>query len=214
MKDATVVAFQPYQNESLNQLYNLLFCDNPALFKPSGETVAVYPWNVLFASSLDANALLQLANDNSMESRVRALAAHQLLELGGESPKPELLGVIIEIGLEQGLDVLAVFGDGTARYINQAERAIVFDAPNADTNPLVDNLWHHSINVVNRIGPWDKPRLEPPGLNTVRLSFLVSGQLFFGQGPMNVFFQDPMAGPVLDAATKVMVYLTQHVGGK
>lgn len=212
MENSTATGFRPYQNEGLNQLYELLFCDNETAYQTGAANADTFPWSVLFTSVPDTDALLLLANDTSLESRVRGLAATKLHLLGGPAPKPELLGVVIEIGLEQGLDVLAVFGDGTARYINQAESAIVFDAPNETTNNLVSNLWHHSIQVVNRIGPWDKPRLAPPGKDTVRLTFLVSGQLFFGQGPMNVFFSDPMAGPVLDAATKVMVYLTQNAG--
>lgn len=212
MENLTATGFRPYQNDGLNHLYELLFCDNEAAYQAGSTAQPEYPWSVLFAAAPDPDALLQLANDSSLETRVRGLAATKLHALGGPAPKPELYGVIVEIGLEQGLDVLAVFGDGTARYINQAESAIVFDAPNSTTNELVHNLWHHSIQVVNRIGPWDKPRLAPPGTDTVRLSFLVSGQLFFGQGPINVFFSDPMAGPVLDAATKVMVYLTQNAG--
>jgi len=116
----------------------------------------------------------------------------------------------VEVGMEDGLDVLAAFGDGTARYLNHAEKAIIFDAPNESTNTLINTLWHHSINVVNKIGPWDKPRLNPPPAGMVRLSFLVSGQLFFGEGPMDAFFKDPMAGPVLNSAAQLMAYLTEN----
>ncbi|MEZ4935900.1 MAG: hypothetical protein R2788_27660 [Saprospiraceae bacterium] len=198
--------FRPYQNDGLNHLYELLFCDNVVAFANN----EAFPWPVIFADPPDLSALLQLANDTRYESRLRALAATRLKELQGGAPKPELYGVIIEVAMEEGLDVLAAFSDGTARYLNHAEKAIVFDAPNETSNSHIQNLWQHSINVVNKIGPWDKPRLEPPSTNMVRLSFLVAGQLYFGQGPMDVFFRDPMAGPVLTAATQLMSYLTQH----
>lgn len=198
--------FRPYQNDGLNYLYELLFCDNVVAFANNGA----FPWPVIYADPPDLSALLQLANDTRYETRLRALAASRLNELQGGSPNPELYGVIIEVAMEQGLDVLAAFSDGTARYLNHAEKAIVFDAPNETSNSHIQNLWQHSINVVNKIGPWDKPRLEPPSTNMVRLSFLVAGQLYFGQGPMDVFFRDPMAGPVLTAATQLMSYLTQH----
>ncbi len=198
--------FHPYQNDGLNHLYELLFCDNEAAFGNNGA----FPWPVLFADPPDAEALLRLANDTNQESRLRALAATKLRSIGGPAPKAELHGVIVEVGMEGGLDVLAAFGDGTARYLNHAEKAIISDAPTEATNSLINNLWHHSINVVTKIGPWDKPRLEPPQSGMVRLSFLVSGQLFFGQGPMDVFFKDPMAGPVLDSAVQLMAYLTEY----
>lgn len=195
-------------------LYELLFCDNLPFFEETNSNLNDHPWSVLFSETPNENALLQLAADTAMESRVRALAATKLQSLGGAKPKPELLAVIIEVGMDNGLDVLAAFGDGTARYLNQAENAIIFDAPNETSNELIGKLWHHGINVVNKIGPWDKARLAPPTAGTVRLSFLVSGQLFFGQGPMDVFFGDPMAGPVLHSATQLMQYLTENAGKK
>ncbi len=206
----TTTIFKPYQNDGLNHLYELLFCDNEEAFSNSGP----FPWPVIFADPPDAEALLQLANDTSQESRLRALAATKLHKIGSTAPKAELLGVIIEVGMEGGLDALAAFGDGTARYINHAEKAIIFDSPTDATNALIGALWQHSINVVNKIGPWDKPRLEPPQAGMVRLSFLVSGQLFFGQGPMEVFFNDPMAGPVLNSAAQLMAFLTENALAK
>lgn len=135
------------------------------------------------------------------------MARTKLLEIGSQrQPNPELLGVIVEVALDGGLDALAAYGDGTARYLNYAENVIIWESPNEQSNALVDNLWHHSINVVNRIGP-DKPRIAPPETGMVRLSFLVSGQIYLGQGPMQPFFQDAMAGPVLHAATQLMQYL-------
>ena len=214
MENSPAGTFRPYRNDALNHLYALLFCDDEAAYRTNHSDPSAHPWAVLFAAAPDPNALLQLAQDTSLESRVRALAATKLHALGGPAPKLELLGVVVEVGLDQGLDVLAVFADGTARYINQAESAIIFDAPNATTAELVNNLWQQSITVVNRIGPWDKARLEPPAKGLVRLSFLVSGQLYFGQGPIDMFFKDPMAGPVLHAATQIMQYLTQNAGGK
>lgn len=214
MENLSETAFRPYQNDGLNHLYALLFCDDESVFRPNSGDPLAYPWSVLFAPVPDTDALLELAADTTQETRVRALAATKLRTLNGPAPQPELYGVIIELGLEQGLDALAAFNDGTARYINQAESAIIFDAANADSNALIQNLWQASIQVVNRIGPWDKARLEPPATGTVRLSFLVSGQLYFGQGPIDVFFNDPMAAPVLQAGTQLMLYLIENAQQK
>ncbi len=200
---------QPYQNDALDTLYELLFSDNPELFKANGNNPDMHPWTVLFADTPDQQALLGIANDRAAESRVRQLAGVQLRANGAEAPNPELLGVIIEVALDEGLDVLAAYGDGTARYLNHAQNAIIWESPTEASNNLIGTLWQHSVNVVNKIGPWDKERLPPPQTGMVRLSFLVSGQIFFGQGPMNVFFQDPMAGPVLQAATQLMQFLMQ-----
>ena len=209
METTTFPTFQPYKNEGLNHLYELFFCDNEAAFRANHTSRDAHPWSALFAAMPDATALLQIAEDRSHESRARALAATKLHALGTPPADRELLGVIVEVGMEQGLDALAVYNDGTARYINHSESAVVLEAPNPAVNELINNLWQQSIQVVNRIGPWDKPRLAPPETNSVRLTFLVSGQLYFGQGPINVLFNDPMAKPVLDAATQVMLYLIE-----
>ena len=199
---------QPYKNESLNTLYDLLFCDNADAFRSQTNAAENTSLLAVLNPSSDADTLLGIANDRSMESRVRALAAHRLHALG-QAANPELLGVIVEVGMVGGLDVLAAYGDGSARFFSHAERLIIFDAPTADSNQLIAQLWQAGVQVVNQIGPWDKARLDPPTAGMVRLSFLVSGQLYFGQGPIDVFFGDPMAGPVLGAATQLMNYLTQ-----
>ena len=59
--------------------------------------------------------------------------------------------------------------------------------------------------VVNKIGPWDKQRLPPPKAGNVRMTFLVSDGLYFGEGPFAVLQQDSLAGPVLSKATQLLL---------
>jgi hypothetical protein len=200
----------PYGNQGLDKVYNLLFCDQPELLQPAIDNAKEYPWNVLFAATPDAAALQQLAADTNAESRMRLLAYTVLANMGKKATEKELLGVIIEVGLEGGLDVLAAYDDGTARYINQSGSMIVWESPNAESNALLDRLFAESEVVVSKIGPWDKARLSEPGNGEVRLNFLVSDGLYFGQGPFDVLSNDPMGGPVIDAATKLMVFLTEQ----
>ena len=197
----------PYQNPAFNDLYALLFCDNMEPYQAKNTNPSEQPWATLFAPTPDEAQLLHLANDTDSESRVRLLAALRLKGLA-QQPQPTLLGVIVEVAMEEGLDVLAAYADGSARYLNHAERAIVWESPTDTSNQLVSNLMQQSMEVVNRIGPWDGERMPPPAPGMVRLNFLVSGQLYFGQGPMDVFFKDPMAGPVLNAALQLMQFLT------
>lgn len=197
-----------YRNEALDKVYNLLFCDQPELFRPSNGQANTYPWDVLSAASPDADALQNLAEDVDAESRARLLAYAMLMNMGIKPQRRELLGVIIEVGLEEGLDVLAAYDDGTARYINQSGSMVIWEAPTSASNALLDRLFAESEVVVSKIGPWNKPRLSPPANGDVRLNFLVSDGLYFGQGPFNVLANDPMGGPVIDAATKLMAFLT------
>ncbi len=198
----------PYQNPSLNGLYDMLFCDNMEPYQANNTAPDQQPWATLFAENPNEAQLLSMAGDTAQESRVRLLAAHRLKGFSSAQPKPELLGVVVEVAMEEGLDVVAAYSDGSARYLNHSGSAIVWESPNTESNQLIENILRHSTTVVKQIGPWDGERMAPPSAGMVRLNFLVSGQLYFGQGPMDVFFSDPMAGPVLNATLQLMQFLT------
>ena len=195
---------RPYQNESLNKIYDLLFCDNLSLFTPQES----YPWDVLFGRPINIDRLQAVANDRTLEARARAIAYHLLRSEKVPVPAKELFGVIIEVSLPGGLDVLAAFSDGTARYINHVEKLLVWETRTDDSQLLIANLFNSSVNLVNRIGPWDSERKPFPTGGMVRLSFLVSDGLYFGEGPFEIMQKDPIGGPVITAATRLMAFLT------
>ena len=114
-----------------------------------------------------------------------------------------LLGVIVEVPLDGGLDVLAAYSEGGVRYLNRSGKLAVFEGIEA-LQPLVRDLLTASEAVVARIGPWDKPRRPPPTSGSVRLTFLVSDGLYFGEGPISVMQRDPMAGPVIERAAELL----------
>src|SRR5438309_1316877 len=117
---------KPYKDEGLNKIYDLLFCDDINLFKKETPD-NVYPWTELLSNNPDPDTLNKIATDQTLESRQRILAYNLLTAKGNPITQKELLAVIIEVGLQKGLDVLAAFSDGTARYINQAEKLLVWD---------------------------------------------------------------------------------------
>jgi hypothetical protein len=199
----------PQSNSALQATYPLLFCDDLTLFAPkSGSTPT--PWqSVLFSKDLDLVAVRALAEDKNAESRVRLLA-HHCLRLHAQNALPQvLLGVVVEVALETGLDVLAAFTDGSVRYIHGSGKIAAFEGRNAALEPTVQRLFAASRDVVSRIGTWDKARLPPPPLGSVRLSFLASDGLHFGQGPMSVMQNDPLAGSVLRAASELLSIVVQ-----
>jgi hypothetical protein len=121
--------------------------------------------------------------------------------------------VVVEVGLDEGLDVLASYADGTARYFNYSGNMIVWDVATPESEAIRKPLFALSDDLVRKIGPWDKPRRAHPARDVVRVSFLVSDGLYFGEGPLNVMFQDASAGPLLEAATRLMQFLiNQQIG--
>ncbi len=187
--------------------YELLFCDDLNLFEK--QNLQSYPWNILFSEKHDTDKLYEIINDKDIESRVKLLAYKTLGSLSIAIEKKELLGVIVEVGLENGLDVLASYKDGTARYINQSGRIIIWEGFDEASKMITDRLFNKSLSIVSQIGPWDKPRRPKPQKDVARISFLVSDGLYFGEGPVNILFNDPMAGPALATAAELMKYIIE-----
>ncbi len=199
----TAPRFAPYRDAAANEIYHLLFCDDPRAFAPGDREPA--PWQrTLFVDRDAAEAVRALATDTSVDARVRLLACRRLAQDGEAFPQKDLLGVVVEVALDAGLDTLAAYCDGGVRYINHTGAVSIFEGRNGTLDAFVDRLFAASREVVARTGPWDKPRLAPPERGRVRLSFLVTDGLHFGDGPMAQFQRDPLAGPVIAAASGLL----------
>ena len=195
--------YEPYKESHVNFLYNLLFCDDIDLFKNEETLKMDGVWSTLMAEHPDAAALRKIAESQVNEARVRALAFNRLRASGYDVLPKILLGVIIEVPLDQGLDVLAAFAEGGVRYLNQSGKVGVFEGQGHPVEALAKDLIQVSQPIVNQIGPWDKERLPPPQVN-VRMSFLVSDGLYFGEGPFEALQGDPLAGSLLAKATQLV----------
>jgi hypothetical protein len=167
-------SFAPYSDPAANQIYALLFCDEPELFVNLGKS-----WPALFAEKPNETALRAIAENDQNEGRIRALAYGRLRELGKQVAPRILLGAVIEVALDSGLDVLAVYAEGGVRYINASGKISIFEGTGHPVTAEGRAVLVAAQNVVNRIGPWDKARLPPPPKGNVRMSFVVSDGLYF-----------------------------------
>jgi hypothetical protein len=187
----------PYKNDAINKIYDLLFCDQPELYATDAES--------------SDEALQQMASDNTVEARQRAVAAHILKQRGKPDTSKQLFGVIVEVGMDEGLDVLAAYADRTARYINYSEKLIIWETRTSASDELIDDLLAAATSLVEQIGPWDGERLPPPVVGNARVSMLVSDGLYFGEGPFEALAGDGLGGPVLKGAAKLMGFLIENV---
>lgn len=200
---ATAGSSPPAGAPDVNFMYNLLFCGGmgddslPAL---------------LTAHTPDKAALSCFANDDSIDGRMRAYAYNRLAALGARPSARSLLGVVVEVPLDGGLDVLSVFRHGGVRYLNPAGKLAIFDGDNTPVAPMARALLAVAEPVMDRIGPWNQQRLPPPMAGNVGITFLVSDGLYFGEGPFAVLRRDPMAGPILAHATQMLRVAAQAVG--
>lgn len=200
----------PYKDIATNLIYQLLFCDNINLYKNNTQKPYHYPFDVLFSEKSSPADLQKIIDDNDSDPRIKVLAYNRQMALGEKPIKKELLGVIVEVGLDTGLDVLASFSNGTARYINQTGRVLIWETTDQRSNELTKDLFAECRNIIEEIGPWDKPRRPCPTRKNMRITFLVSDGLYFGEGGVDVLFNDPMAKIALATATQLMQYLTER----
>lgn len=200
----------PYKEKATNLIYNLLFCDNFDLYKENTQPPYSYPFDILFSDKCSLTDLQKIIDDSTSDPRVKVFAYNKQIAKGHKPAKKELLAVIVEVGLDKGLDVLASFNNGTARYINQTGKMLIWETTDQKSNELTKDLFLKSQNLVNQIGPCDKPRKSYPKKDNVRITFLVSDGLYFGEAPTNELFNDRMASPILTVATKLMKYLTER----
>ena len=201
---AQSASYAPYKEQHANFLYNLLFCDDLNLFKNDEATKSSTMWATLLADKPDFAALEKIATNPEEESRGRVLAYNRLRAGGHAAPSKQLLGVIVEVPLQQGLDTLAAYPDGRVRYLNQSGKVAIFDGGPPEVETLAKELVSVSQGLVNAIGPWDKERLPPPRSGNVRITFLVSDGLYFGEGPFQALQRDAMGGPVLAKAAQLL----------
>lgn len=194
---------------------DMLFGDTP-LDQWGVKAVPAEPWS-WFAAAREALArddragavvaLQKVTDAPGLESRHYLVAWNALRGLG-IAPPPErakqILGVVVEMPVDDGVDILACYEDNTARYINHNGGIIVVDAPLAEVSAAIGAVIAASRPVVARIGPYEAERPGPPGSGLARLSFLTPSGLHFGQGPVEQFARDPMAGPVIAAATRLL----------
>jgi hypothetical protein len=196
-----------------------LFGDLPLDRWPEGGAES-FPWTAFadarshLAGGRPADAVASwraVVAQAGLESR-HYLQAWHFLRQHGQGPPPEaakqVLGVVVEVGMPRGLDLLAAYADRSARYYNFSGAAVVWQRPDDSLDALVARLLAAGAVVAARIGPWKEARPPAPEAGQVRLSLLTPSGLHFGQGPLEGLRRDPLAGPVLDAATQLLRALT------
>ena len=141
----TQISIEPYKDSSTNVIYNLLFCDNIDLYKKKTEELNTYPFDILFSENSSNNELQKIIDDKNSDPRIKTLAYNKQTLSGIKPTKKELLAVIVEVGLKNGLDVLASFSNGKARYINQSGKIIVWEKTDDNkANDITNELFENS----------------------------------------------------------------------
>lgn len=150
----------------------------------------------------------------SLESRVYLQAWHALRELREEPPAEttrEVKGMVIDVGLEMGLDTLAAYSDGSARYINQSGKVIIWDSSDPEIGRRIEELLEVAAEIVKHTGPHTGERYAPPSEGGVLLSILTFGGVHVGGGDLVPMSADALGGPALQRGAMLMAALIDMV---
>jgi hypothetical protein len=151
--------------------------------------------------------LTEIVNRQNLEPRHYVQAWHFLRQLGVTPPAEkakELYGVVVEVGLNGGLDLVAGYADFSARYYNYSGAGVVWEVRDASIDKAIQNLLNAGRLVIAKIGPWEKPRPPAPPEGQARINMLVPSGLHFGQAPLRMLASDPLGGPVITSALALM----------
>jgi len=208
-------------------LRDTLFGDNPIdQWTGNGAVSQEFPWNAFVLARARMkhgdrdNAVRnwrEVVNHPGLEPR-HYLQAWNFLRQNGEQPTADIarkvLGVVVEVGMPRGLDLLAAYPDHSARYYNYSGSGVVWEHPDHSIDDKIDALLAASARVVSQIGPWNQPRPPAPPVDHVRLCFLTPSGLHFGQAHLDVMSKDPIGNEVLYLASELMQALIAKSTGR
>ena len=207
---------------ALANFRQLLFADQGLSFSASramGPEQTQEPWASFQRAAehlrardipLAVQELKHLADDSSQESRVRLWAWKALRDLGqapDASIGTQVLGVVIEVPLDRGNDVLASYADGSVRYLNQSGKIGILEPGVPDVEPLVKAEIVEAQHVAAQLPLI--PSEPAPAQGAIRVTLLTIGGLRSIEAPMNAMGNPKHPGfPLFQAATKVLRAVT------
>jgi hypothetical protein len=157
-------------------------------------------------------AVHQILAMPELETRVCLQAWHTLRELGENPPQgkeKDVLGVVVEVGMPKGLDLVAAYRDHRARYFNYSGAGVLWERRDDSLDQLIDELLQAGAKVAQAIGPWKQARPPEPKNGVARINLLTPSGIHLGQGPVEALNQDAMGGPILSAAFGLMKRLVE-----
>jgi hypothetical protein len=199
--------FKPYQKEDIDLEYNSLFCDNVSLYRGRSAEFTGEGWHSVLTLRPEIEAVRGAAQQKNLPARLRILAYNYLAQKGETAPGKELLGVILEGGVDDGLETLAIYTDYQVIYIDSHGVKKQWDAAKLGFQRKLVDYFVSSAALAEQLLPSDKPRFPPTFAGMARITLLLSDGRYFGQGPGNNLSKDEMSGPIIRQANNLLANL-------
>ena len=194
----------PFSLPRMNQLYHLVFCDEPQLASIVLPSITELGWLEPQAQLSDAADLRAIMRKETTDCRVRLLAAAQLRSTK-EDPGEELgLGIVFESKPENEHYVVAMYADGgmaclrgksDVRLLSPGSEGLAGEVRELVTEVMEQRLLFAEAPDTDRKSP-------PPG--EARITLLTTAGARVGQATWKAFHKLPITRPVADAAISLV----------
>lgn len=191
-RNHTAPPYLPFGTKEADHVYNELFADNTENFGAPQDVVQLHG----------------IVDNPDLATPRRLLAYKQLAAEGAAVGARELLGVIVEIGMDGAVEIVAALEDGTATVISPKGTVLQLTDPDEISDEYVDPLLDAAIVAVNKWPAQKTPRQRPPSEGSARISLLVADKVHIKEGAFMELEEDATAGPVLEHAASLLQWLT------
>lgn len=143
----------------------------------------------------------------NLESRTILQTWHCLRTLGvapDASLSRKVCGIVVEVGLDAGLDALAAYEDHSARYFNHSGATVIWDITTEEMNGYIDPFLEVAKAVCENTAPFDQPHPAVPDNGNMLINILTPNGIHIGMGPMDALQRDPMGSAVIQTALALM----------
>ena len=211
---------KPTQASSPVTIRDTLFGDLPISEWPRDPHTTGEPWVSFLQARNHVDAknnaaaiavLKKITETPGLESRHYLQAWHFLRQLGVNPPDDKakiVYGVVVEVGMQNGADIVAAYTDGTARYLHHLGGGEIWERPDSSLDAPIQALLAAGQKVAGYIGPWEQERPGEPEHGNVRLNMLTPSGLHFGYGEFKTLSEVPMGNAILSPAAQLLQGLT------
>jgi hypothetical protein len=136
--------------------------------------------------------LLEITANPNTETRVLLWSWTTLRELGVHpqlDAAAQIKGVVIQVPMGNGIDVLAAYADGTARYVNHSGKVVVWDLPDAHIGNIIRTVIERAKDLATGV---QTAAAAQPAEDVVRVTVLTPN----GNRSLGVPMRALGAGPI------------------
>jgi hypothetical protein len=221
----TDASMEPSGAEDLRRT---LYADLGVAEWPPGDEPQPEPWGSFQRArrhlaagdhDLAIRAWSQVANPAfGMESRQVLQAWHHLRGQGivpDASIADEVLGIVAEVALDGGHDVLAAYADGGVRFLHHLGGGTVVEPPAPTAVALAASGWlAEAQEVAAQMDRWAGTGAEAAAAGASRFVVLTRGgaRVAFGEGASADPGRDPVAGRLLVGGVRLLTAITELAG--